>query len=149
MILWSALLKNRNQESKSWYEDTIWDSWRTVTPAGFMGKGWEEHGLDAGKPYEFRVRTWGRNSTRDGKSHWSVQQMTYTSYPAVQERFHVFLQGMSSHNPDYAIIKIDTTTLFHRRDRKGLTLAVFSRLNFQLVWLDTYNTFDSQVSHLP
>ncbi|CAD7960610.1 unnamed protein product [Amoebophrya sp. A120] len=145
-------LRNRNQESATWYNSTEqfpgFSPWETVYEG--PGKQFENTNLLPGHPYEFRVKTIGRNILKsvhlgenpDTESEWSVPQMAHTNYDPIRERFPILLQGMSAHNPDYAIIEIDRIQVYRRRDEKGLVLAVFSRWNMQLIWLKTYNTFN-------
>eukprot|EP00392_Amoebophrya_sp_AT5.2_P010695 g10760.t1 len=168
-------LRNRNQEAVTWYNSTAntvgFSRWQTVYEG--PGKAFENTGLLPGHPYEFRVKTIGKNILQGGygpggygggavadgaggttgvvpsagnglpdatladhesASDWSVPQMVHTNYDPMRERFPIRLQGMSAHNPDYAIIEIDGVALYRRRDEKGLVLAVFSRWNMQLIW---------------
>lgn len=56
-------LRNRNQESRTWYNDTAntigFSAWETVYEG--PGKAFESTGLLPGHPYEFRVKTIGHN----------------------------------------------------------------------------------------
>lgn len=90
------------------------------------------------------MKTIGRNikTNKLSESAWSVQQMTHTHWDPILERFPIFLRGTSAHNNDYSIVQSDRINLYYRRDEKGLVLAVYSRLNMQLIWLRTYNTFN-------
>ena len=134
-------MRNRNQESASFYADTMWSPWETVYVG--HGRSYKNSQLKPGFPYEFRVRTLGRKEDWDGNSPWSAQQMTHTVHgSATQERFPIFLRGTGAHNVEYSVIEIDRVRIYHRRDQKGLVLAVFSRLNMQLIHLRTYNTFN-------
>ncbi|CAD7937806.1 unnamed protein product [Amoebophrya sp. A25] len=139
-------LRNRGQESSTWYNDTIntvgFSPWTAVYEG--PGKAFESTGLLPGHPYEYRVKTIGYNIKlkQETESPWSVPQMVHTNYDPIRERFGVFLQGATVHNMDDTIIEVDSVQLYRRRDEKGLVLAVFSRLNMQLIWLKTYNTFN-------
>jgi len=73
-------------------------------------------------------------------SSWSPIQTTHTVLGAAVDRINFYVRGMGKNSPDYTEIRINQQTLYRRRDETGLVLAIFSRLDFSMHWLQTYDT---------
>lgn len=81
-------------------------------------------------------------------SAWSAVQTTHTVLGAAVDKINFYIRGMGKNSPDYTEIRVNHQTLYRRRDETGLVLAVFSRLDFSLKWLETYDTHRSRTASL-
>jgi hypothetical protein len=80
-------------------------------------------------------------------SNWSAIQTTHTVLSARVDKINFYVRGMGKNSPDYTTIIVNRQVLYNRRDETGLVLAVFSRLDFTIHWLKTYDTHrDRQAS---
>jgi len=128
------------------WSDEAWTPWELA----YQGRGrvFAKH-VDRGSPHavQFRVRACGKHYT-DGCSDWSPVQTAHTILSAMQDRvnFHVRGAGKNAHN--YTIIEVNRQTIYKRRDETGLVLAIFSRLDFSLQWLRTYDTHANRTESL-
>lgn len=123
-------------------QDEAWTAWQTQ---------YKERGrvfimavqLGSAHAVQFRVRACGKVVT-DGCSDWSRVQTAHTVLSAAQDmvNFHVRGTGKNGHN--YTVIEVNRKIIYKRRDETGLVLAVFSRLDFSLQWLRTYDTHRSR-----
>jgi len=125
-------------EQKVTMQDEAWTQWGLQ----YKGRGRVFTKLvELGTPHavQFRVRACGKVFL-DGCSEWTPVQTTHTVLSAAQDKvnFHIRGTGKNAHN--YTVIEINRITIYKRRDETGLVLAVFSRLDFSLQWLRTYDT---------
>lgn len=137
----------RAADSLTWYDDVTWTQWKTV----YNGQGRVytlRNGLVPGHPYEFRVRALGNDPNVEGSSDWSKPQITHTTLSAAVDEIPFFVRGTGKNNPDYTIIEVNHEIIYKRRDQTGLVLAAFSRQDFSLQWLRTYNTHHSREAAL-
>eukprot|EP00428_Durinskia_dybowskii_P040174 CAMPEP_0170275646 /NCGR_PEP_ID=MMETSP0116_2-20130129/37805_1 /TAXON_ID=400756 /ORGANISM="Durinskia baltica, Strain CSIRO CS-38" /LENGTH=599 /DNA_ID=CAMNT_0010526913 /DNA_START=45 /DNA_END=1844 /DNA_ORIENTATION=+ len=125
------------EDHSPWAEE-LWTPWQTEYNgrARVFARRVE---LGTAHAVQFRVRACGRHHS-DGCSAWSPVQTTHTVLSAMQDRinFHVRGTGKNAHN--YTIIEVNRRIIYQRRDETGLVLAIFSRLDFSLHWLRTYDT---------
>eukprot|EP00929_Paragymnodinium_shiwhaense_P070176 TRINITY_DN35528_c0_g1_i1.p1 TRINITY_DN35528_c0_g1~~TRINITY_DN35528_c0_g1_i1.p1 ORF type:complete len:712 (-),score=75.35 TRINITY_DN35528_c0_g1_i1:148-2283(-) len=119
--------------------DAAWTNWSIV----YTGLG---RAYTLGIPYgtghaaQFRVRACGPSLAFEGCSAWSAVQTAHAVLPAYQDKVNFYFRGMGKNAPNYTIIEVDERVIYKRRDETGLVLAVFSRLDFSLHWLRTYDT---------
>lgn len=127
-------------EDELWPGDAEWTLWqRCFTGAGraytFRTDASQGHAV------QFRVRACGVSTNGNcGCSSWSSVQTTHTLMTATLEKVNFQVRGMGKNAPDYTVIEVNQQIIYQRRDETGLVLAVFSRLDFSLRWLRTYDT---------
>lgn len=81
-------------------------------------------------------------------SAWSEIQTTHTVLSASVDKINFYIRGTGKNAPDFSIIKMNRQVLYKRRDQTGLVLAVFSRLDLSLKWLETYDTHRNRTASL-
>lgn len=114
--------------------------WSTI----FLGKGrffkWETLDVVPGTAYYFQVRA---IDSLGNPSPWSANRTAYTLLPAQEERFPIELIGRGRNNPGQVSIAIGGTAVYNCSNETGLVLAVFTRSNFNMISLDTFDTFNN------
>jgi hypothetical protein len=98
-------------------------------------------GLSNQRVFDFRVRAVTSGSLT---SDWSTVVPAHTILEGGKDRFLVELVATGKNNPGMSSIKIAGVTIFSRRDKVGLTMAVVDRANFQLLSVDTFDTFNDR-----
>jgi len=73
-------------------------------------------------------------------SNYSGIQTTHTVLDAAYDKINFYVLGMGKNSPDYTTLIVNRQTLYRRRDETGLVLAIFSRLDFSMHHLETYDT---------
>lgn len=81
-------------------------------------------------------------------SRYSEIQTTHTVLGASLDKINLIIRASGKNSPDYTEIAINRVTLYKRRDETGLVLAIFSRLDFSLHWLKTYDTHRNRTASL-
>jgi len=81
-------------------------------------------------------------------SAWSPIQTTHTVLKAKFDKVNFYILGMGKNSPAYAEIRVNHEVLYKRRDETGLVVAIFSRLDFSLAWLKTYDTHRNRTASL-
>jgi len=84
------------------------------------------------------------SQSSDACSGWSQIQTVHTVLSAALDKINFFIRGSGKNAPEYTEIEVNQQTVYKRRDETGLVLAVFSRLDFSLQWLRTYDTHRSR-----
>jgi len=97
---------------------------------------------DKGHAVQLRVRACGPPARNEpnGCSQWSEPQTAHTVLSASVDQINFFIRGTGKNSPDHTIIEVNNKTIYSRRDRTGLVMAVFSLLDMSLQWLRTYDT---------
>lgn len=81
-------------------------------------------------------------------SAWSQVQTTHTVLGAMYDKINFIFRASGKNSPDYAELSINRITIYKRRDETGLVLAIFSRLDFSLAHLQTYDTHRNRTASL-
>jgi len=135
-------------EDLGWPGDQAWTNWTTV----YMGRG-RAYTLGVpprtGHAAQFRVRACGPEATfvignPSDCSEWSPVQNAHTVLSASADKINIYMRGTGKNAPNYTYISVNNQTIYYRRDETGLVLAIFSRLDFSLHWLKTYDTHRSR-----
>mmetsp|Transcript_39847 Transcript_39847/g.70055 ORF Transcript_39847/g.70055 Transcript_39847/m.70055 type:complete len:741 (+) Transcript_39847:63-2285(+) len=142
-------------ENRTWPGETSWTAWKLVYSG--LGRAYTlripQH---TGHTAQVRVRACGENSPSayredvnktEGCSAWSVPQVAHTVLSAAVDKINFYILGSGKNSMDYTEITVNRQTLYRRRDQTGLVLAIFSRFDFSLQWLESYDTHrDRQAS---
>jgi hypothetical protein len=59
---------------------------------------------------------------------------------ATQDKVNIYIRGTGKNSPSVNEIMVNEELIYRRRDETGLVVAVFSRLDLSLQWLQTYDT---------
>lgn len=130
------------KDDSAWPGDAAWTPWSVI----YNGRGRAYTlGIPSGSGHaaQFRVRACGPSSF-EGCSSWSPVQTAHSVLSAKADKINIYLRGTGKNAPSYTMIEIDQRVVYKRRDQTGLTLAVFSRLDFSLHWLKTYDVHRSR-----
>jgi len=125
-------------DGEEWPGDEEWTPWVLA----YRGQGRAfAYGIPTGTGYaaQFRVRACGPRDA-DGCSGWSAVQTAHVVLSAAVDKINFYFRGTGKNAPDYTIIEVNRQPIYRRRDETGLVLAVFSRHDFSLMWLRTYDT---------
>ena len=86
-------------------------------------------------------------SATHGNSEWSHFRVFSTLLKPsdeLNERPLLYARGTGANNHETAIIKVDDNVILDKGNFRGLYLAVFSRLNLELVYTGIYDTSKKQ-----
>ena len=118
-----------------------WSNWEPV----YVGLGRQFRfdtsqfsGLENQRVWDFRVRA---KTVTGSYSSWSSIVPAHAIL--ARDRFNMEIFGSGKNSAGISEIKVDGQSLWRRRDKQGLTLAIFDRRDFSLVSLETFNTFNS------
>lgn len=140
--------REMDPENRTWPGEASWTDWKLVYSG--LGRAYTLRvPQNTGHAAQLRVRACGENAASayrkklnntEGCSPWSAPQVAHTVLSAAIDKINFYITGAGRNDMDYTEITVNRQTLYRRRDQTGLVLAIFSRFDFSLQWMQSYDT---------
>lgn len=130
--------RESDPEELFWPADQEWTPWM-VNYTGLSRMYIYRVPAQTAHAAQFRVRACAA-APQDGCSDYSPIQTAHTVLSAAVDKINFYIRGTGKNAPNYTEIVVNRVVIYRRRDETGLVMAVFSRLDFSLQWLQTYDT---------